>query len=148
MSRSGYSEDIADVLAAGRWSARVNNAIRSRRGRAFLTELAAAMDAMPVKELIADELIDDEGSCCAIGVVCKARGVSVNGVNVEDSAQVASLVDIAEPLAAEIEFQNDEVVCYWDRNETPAERWCRMRRWVIVQLARKPLAKTTPAAAG
>ena len=60
MSRSGYV-DCDDPLAAGRWSAQVKSAMRGKRGQAFLRELASAMDAMPVKELIADELINSEG---------------------------------------------------------------------------------------
>lgn len=129
MSRSGYTDDIDDELAAGRWRGRVASALRGKRGQAFLREMAAAMDAMPVKALIADELINAEGDCCAIGTVCKARGVDVSRIDFNDPEEVARAVDIAHPLAAEIEFQNDESGP-WDHSETPQERWQRMRAWI------------------
>jgi hypothetical protein len=151
MSRSGYIDDIDDDLAAGRWRAQVKNAIRGKRGQAFLRELAAAMDAMPVKELIAEELVNDEGQCCTIGVICKARGIDVTKIDYEEPEQVAAAVGIAHQMAAEIEYYNDECgdrfvqvaiekppgapkwhpEFRWDRvEETPAERWQRMRKWV------------------
>jgi hypothetical protein len=131
MSRSGYIDECEDVLAAGRWRAQVASATRGKRGQAFLRELLAAMDAMPVKALIANDLINDQGDCCTIGVVCKARGLDVKWVDVGDPASVAKVVDIAKPLAAEIEYENDEGSY---RNETPEERWERMRRWVEKQI--------------
>lgn len=125
MSRSGYSDDC-DALALGRWRAQVGNAIRGRRGQAFLRELAAAMDAMPERILIANELIDSEGDCCAIGVVCKSRGVDAQSIDIEDSRAVGSAVGIARQMAAEIAHENDEGA--W--RETVEQRWSRMRRWV------------------
>lgn len=158
MSRHGYSDDCEDYLAAGRWSAQVKSAIRGRRGQAFLKELAAAMDAMPVKELIAEQLIDEEGQCCTIGVVCKARGIDVSKVDPEEPEQVGATVGIARQMAAEIEYENDEnhsgwrqVPCdkppesqwhpgwRWVRvEETPSERWQRMRKWVESQIKPTP----------
>ena len=155
MSRSGYVDDVEDNLAAGRWKAQVKSAIRGKRGQAFLRELAAAMDAMPVKELIANELVSAEGQCCTIGVVCKARGVDVSAVDPEEPEQVAVAVGISHQMAAEIEYLNDELGYRyekvveekpadgphwhpgfrWDRvDEDPAERWKRMRAWVEKQL--------------
>lgn len=79
MSRSGYTDDYdEDPLANGRWRAQVKSAIRGKRGQAFLRELADAMDAMPEKVLIAEELVDADGDACAIGVVCKARGIDTS----------------------------------------------------------------------
>ena len=151
MSRSGYCDDL-DPLDLGRWRAQVKSAIRGRRGQAFLQELAAAMDSMPVKELITEELINDDGDCCAIGVVCKTRGVDVSKIDYEDSEQVGAAVGIARQLAAEIEYENDECGERWEPvlrggsrmadgqyarvQETPAERWQRMRKWVEKNIAR------------
>jgi hypothetical protein len=39
-----------------RWRGAVASAIRGGRGQAFLREMLAAMDAMPVKRLVANEL--------------------------------------------------------------------------------------------
>lgn len=155
MSRHGYIDDDDDPLATGRWRGQVKSAIRGKRGQAFLRELAAAMDAMPEKILIAEELINDEGDCCTIGVVCKARGVDVSKIDYEDPEQVAAAVGIAHQLAAEIEYYNDERGARyekvaievppdapawqdrwkWERiEETPAERWQRMRKWIDSKL--------------
>ncbi len=132
MSRSGYSDDceIEDYLAYGRHRGRVASAIRGKRGQSFLRELAASMDAMPEKILIANELVNDNGDCCTIGVVCKARGVDVSKIDYEEPEQVGAAVGIAKQMVAEIEYENDD---YW-RGETPAERWQRMRKWVESQI--------------
>ncbi len=132
MSRSGYVDDFDDPLALGRWRQAVKCALEGRRGQAFLRELAAAMDAMEEKVLIADELINEDGDCCAIGVVCKARGIDVSSIDYEDAQSVGDAVGIARAMAAEIEFENDQD--FWRTNETPEQRWKRMRRWVSDQL--------------
>lgn len=124
MNRSGYSDDL-DTLDLGRWRGQVASSIRGKRGQAFLRELAEAMDAMPEKMLISEELIDEDGNCCTIGVVCKSRGLDVTNVDPEDPEAVGDLVGIARQMAAEIEYLNDD----WVR-ETPEARWQRMRKWV------------------
>lgn len=144
MSRSGYVDDMDDALALGRWRAQVKSAIRGKRGQAFLRELAEAMDAMPEKILIKDELIDHEGDCCTIGVVCKIRGVDVSKVDYSDPEEVGNIVGIAKQMAAEIEYENDECGDRYERvldtqawkhiHESPDERWQRMRKWVQSQI--------------
>ena len=104
MSRSGYTDDNDDPLARGRWRAQVKSAIRGKRGQSFLQELATAMDAMPVKELIANQLIDAEGACCTIGVVCKSRGIDVSKVDPHEPWDVGRAVGIAHQMAQEIEY--------------------------------------------
>lgn len=125
MSRSGYSYDCENVE---RYRRTVENAIRGARGQAFLKELAAAMDAMPEKILIAEEVINGKGECCTAGVVCKKRGLDVSRIELEfgDCSDLAKLLGIARCMAAEIAYMNDE----WCPGETPAERWQRMRKWV------------------
>lgn len=134
MSRSGYSDDCDDILQLGRWRGRVASAIRGKRGQAFLKELAAAMDAMPEKRLIANELVTESGEMCTLGVVCKARGLDVTGVDLEDTEAVGNLVGIASCMAAEIEHENDEHFDWTGKTETPEERWTRMRKWVATHL--------------
>ena len=75
---------------------------------------------------------NDDGDCCAIGVVCKARGVDVSKIDYEDTQPVGDAVGIARAMAAEIEFENDDDFGFSD--ETPAQRWERMRKWVSRQL--------------
>jgi hypothetical protein len=142
MSRSGYIDDFdGDYLQLGRWRGRVKSAIRGKRGQAFLRELAAAMDAMPEKKLIANELINEVGECCTIGVVCKARGIDVSKIDYEDGKQVGAAVGIAESMAREIEYENDEHLGVYSPDEhrflpeTPEQRWTRMRKWVEEKLA-------------
>lgn len=131
MSRSGYSDDCDDTLQYGRWRAQVSSAIRGRRGQSFLKELAQAMDAMPEKVLITGELVTEEGDCCTMGVVCKARGLDVTKVDEHSTEEVGELIDIAHQLAAEIAWENDEAGM---PDETPEHRWVRMRAWVAGRL--------------
>ncbi len=124
MSRSGYSEDCEHLQL---YRAAVDRALRGQRGQAFLRELGEALDAMPEKSLIAGELINDQGACCAIGAVFKSRALDVGGVDYDDPDSVAKTIGVARAMAAEIAFMNDE---YGPRREEPAKRWERMRKWV------------------
>lgn len=128
MSRSGYYEDGDDNFS-NLWPNIVNRSIKGKRGQAFLSELAKALDEMPEKKLIAGDLVTETGEVCAIGAVCKARGLDTSKVDVYDRYDVAGLVGIAPTLAAEIEYQNDDDFGY-RRDVTPEERWTRMRKWV------------------
>jgi hypothetical protein len=111
MSRSGYCDDYGDddPLALGRYRAQVNSAIRGKRGQALLRELLAALDAMPVKELVAGEL-EADGQFCALGVVGQARGLNLASIDTYDVESLAPQFNIAEQLAREIMWVNDEHV--------------------------------------
>lgn len=124
MSRSGYSEDC-DGWALIRWRGAVNAAIKGKRGQSLLSELAAALEAMPVKRLIADELLSKEGEVCALGAVARHRCLKVDDLDPDNSEAVAATLNIAEALAREIVFMNDDY-----SGETPEQRWERMRKWV------------------
>jgi hypothetical protein len=126
MSRHGYSDDLGDEdpLQLGRWRGRVASAIRGRRGQQLLRDLRDALDAMPEKRLIAEQL-EADGEVCALGAVGRARGIEMSGIDPEDSERVAAAFDIAEPLAREITYENDE-----NYNMTPEGRWKYMRSWV------------------
>lgn len=142
MSRSGYSDDC-DGWALIRWRGAVESAIRGKRGQTLLREMLTALDAMPRKRLIADELITRDGECCALGAVAMTRGLSVNGVDVHDRESVADLFGIAPALAAEVVYENDEGRPWvFDgkgyRSETPEERFKRMRAWVAAQIKEAP----------
>ena len=122
MNRSGYGacdEDLADE-----WFCDVVNAIASPEGQAFLRELADALDALPEKVLIANKLIDKEGDCCAVGAVCKARGIDATHMD-SDADSVAERLGAPLPLVAEIIDRNDGY-----HRDTPETRWQRMRKWV------------------
>ena len=140
MSRSGYIDDPDSNWAMIQWRGAVNSAMFGARGQAFFKEMLAAMDAMPVKRLTAHELVEeaDEVPCshwgmfksesvCAIGTVGKARGVDMSGLDPENYSAVAGTFNIADALAREIVYMNDEAGAW---RETPEARFVRMRAWV------------------
>lgn len=131
MSISGYYDDWDfdwdfDWWSHIRWRGQVASAIRGKRGQAFLRELIEALDAMPEKRLIANNL-EHAGNVCAIGSVGVKRGVDMSEIDPEDYDRVAAVFGIAHQLVQEIEFMNDEgVYCLTDE-----ERWQKMRAWVV-----------------
>jgi hypothetical protein len=129
MSRSGYSESCEgwDLI---RWRGAVASAIRGKRGQAFLREMLAALDAIPDKCLIVEELKQD-GSVCALGAIGVARGMDLDVIDPEDRDSVAEAFKIPLTLACEIMYENDEGG--W--RETPQQRWSRMRKWAEGQIA-------------
>ncbi|WP_186113894.1 hypothetical protein [Burkholderia gladioli] len=131
MSRSGYSDDC-DGWSLIRWRGAVNSAIKGARGQAFLRELAVALDAMPEKRLIKDELKSADGEFCTIGVLGHVRGIDMSQLDPDDRESVSAAFNIAPALAAEIVFENDEA--FW-HDETPEHRWQRMRQWVEQNIA-------------
>ncbi len=130
MSRSGYSDECENV---GLWRGAVTRAIEGKRGQAFLREMAVALDAMPVKELVAGEVVRDAEHVCAIGSVAIARRLDVSELNIHDGESVGQAFGVARALAQEVAFENDDDFCRFP-NETPAQRWTRMRAWVADQL--------------
>lgn len=134
MSRAGYDDDCGgDPRDFAMWRGQVASAIRGKRGQAFLRELVAALDAMPEKRLIAEEL-EKGGEVCAIGAVGKARGVAMGELDPDEPGKIAATFGIADPLVREIEYMNDEAGSF---KETPEGRWARMRAWVERQIAAK-----------
>lgn len=125
MSRSGYSDE-GDNL--GLWRHAVERALRGKRGQAFLREMAAALDAMPTKELVAEEVVRDSEHVCALGSVALARKLDVSNLDIYDGEDMGQAFGISRAMAQEIAYMNDE----WVRpgRETNAERWTRMRKWV------------------
>jgi len=128
MSRSGYSEDI-DQWDLIRWRGAVTSALRGARGQALLRDMLAALDSLSGKRLIAGEL-EEAGEVCALGAVGRLRGVDMRDIDPEDYEQVAPAFNVADALAREVMFQNDEAFSH----ETPEQRWSRMRAWVVSQI--------------
>jgi len=132
MSRSGYVDDIEqwDLI---RWRGAVASSIRGKRGQAFLLEMWKAMTALPEPKLIANSLAMPDGAVCALGAVCRARGVDLSKVDPENGDGLGGLLGIPEPLAKEIMYLNDD----WSK-ETPEARFERMKKWAEENL--KPVA--------
>lgn len=150
MSRSGYSDECDNNWDLIRYRGAVNSAIKGQRGQALLRELLAALDAMPEKRLVAGEL-EAEGEFCALGVVGRARGLSLANIDTYDSDALSKNFNIAEALAREVMWINDEAVNShewvrtgepypneWKRIEVtnaPARRWEIVREWVVSHIA-------------
>jgi hypothetical protein len=130
MSRSGYSYDCENLAL---WRGAVKQAIEGKRGQAFLKEMLATLDAMPVKELIAGYL-EDGGEVCALGSVGRARGIDMTPLDPEEPEGLAKAFGIAPCLVQEIEFENDENINSLPGQNTAARRWQHMRVWVAAQI--------------
>lgn len=145
MSRSGYSDDHCgdEPGLFAMYRGQVASATRGKRGQALLRDILTAMNGMPVKRLIAHEL-EEAGAVCAIGAAGKLRGVDMSGLDPEDVETVAGKFNIADCLAREIVYENDECGYTHEREwlngrlrwrpETPEERFARMRKWVRSQI--------------
>lgn len=138
MSRSGYSD--SDDGDYDQWqqimhNGRVMSAIRGKRGQAFLRELVEALDAMPEKKLIANDL-QSGGGVCAIGSVGLRRGVDMSAIEVEDYVKIAEVFGIAPSLVQEIEWENDSALGYWEEQKPDGDerRWKRVRQWAVSHL--------------
>jgi hypothetical protein len=133
MSRSGYSDDPDDQWRFIRWRGAVNAAIKGKRGQSFLREMLAALDALPEKKLVQNEL-ETEGAVCAIGAVGRSRNVDMTKIDPEDYEKICGTFGISEALAREIMFMNDE----WFIEESPEVRFARMRDWIQKQIKNHP----------
>lgn len=158
MSRSGYYEnDGDDNWRSICWQGAVKSATNGKRGQALLRDLLAALDAMPEKRLVAGELQAD-GEFCALGVVGHAKGLDLAKIDTEDWPALSTNFNIAEALAREIMYVNDEAVGddEWVRTGEPyPNEWKRIavtdktkRRWEIVRAwVAKSIADDVPAGA-
>lgn len=161
MSRSGYCDDL-DTLDLGRWRGQVASAIRGKRGQQFLRDLIAALDALPEKELIAGDLVNDEGCVCALGALGKARNVDLSSIDTYEYHALGDMFNIAHQLAQEVMYENDEhvsdtkmvstvlcgpvrpwypefgshIVSHSEPDENaPRRRWQHIRDWAVKNLA-------------
>lgn len=137
MSRSDYTDDCEDNWAMIRYRGAVNSATKGKRGQQLFRDLAAALDAMPVKSLTADELVTQDGEYCTLGVLGAARGMDIAKLDPEDHQQVAAAFNVADCLVREIVFENDDEWSFRSA-ETPEHRWTRMRKWVEQQIIKAP----------
>lgn len=139
MSRSGYSDDCENL---GLWRGTVRRATYGKRGQQFFRELVAALDAMPVKRLIAGELGTEnpEGEVCALGCLAKAKGAALDEDDTYDYDKLGATFNIAAPLAQEVMYENDDGGPWrpYHQKETPEERWTRIRAWAGDQVRATP----------
>lgn len=131
MSRSGYVEDMEDQWQLIRYRGAVKSAMRGKRGQEFLKEIVAALDALPEPKLIGDSLVTPDGDYCTLGAVGKLRGLELQKLDPEDIETVAAKFGVADALAREIVFENDEAGWY---KEDPEARFKRMHNWAQVHI--------------
>lgn len=133
MSRSGYMDDqdceFSNIMQIN-WRGAVKSAMHGKRGQAFLKEALAVLEAMPVKRLITDDL-ERNGEVCFLGAVGKARGIDMSKLDPEYSNQVAGVFGIADAMARELVYMNDEANYL---SESPEARYERMLAWVKTQI--------------
>lgn len=139
MSRSGYADDIDDVLAFGRWRGMVASSIKGKRGQNLLKDLLVALDEMPDKKLHSGSFKTEAGEFCTLGVLGNKRGVKMDDLvyrdsdycgyysNFCDTKLVGERFGISAPMAAEIMYMNDE----WNDDCSPELRWQKMRDWIV-----------------
>jgi hypothetical protein len=131
VSRHGYSDDFSDLWELIRYRGQVASAIRGARGQRFLRELAAALDAMPEKRLVAQDLVTNSGEVCAIGALGRAKGIDLSDTDPSDHDGLAATFDVAKQLVAEVEYLNDEsVYLAGTMPDRPEVRWRMVRAWV------------------
>ena len=131
MSRSGYNDGI-DPMTLGRWRGAVSSAMRGKRGQEFLCEALEALDAMPDKRLIDNNLVaDDLGPVCLLGAVARHRKIDVSDLHPDNFRTVAPRFGLAEAMIREIVDVNDSGTYYV---ETPEQRWIRMRDWIASEI--------------
>jgi hypothetical protein len=154
MSRSGYSDDgDGDQWQFIMYRGAVNSAIKGKRGQQLLRELIAGLDAMADKRLVAGHL-EADGEYCALGVVGAARGLNLSSIDTWDSSALSKNFDIAEAMAREVMWINDESVSGWEWiatgkpypnewervevKDAGARRWQAVRDWAVRHLAKEP----------
>ena len=95
MSRSGYSDEC-DGSELAMWRGVVASATRGKRGQRFFRDLAAALDAMPIKRLVSGTLETDEGEVCALGCLAKAKGVTLEPDDTYDYDKLGKTFDMTK----------------------------------------------------
>jgi hypothetical protein len=156
--------DSEAMLRMYGWQANVQRCIGGRKGQAFMWELYLALEAIPSRQLVRSTLIDSAGQVCSLGSVAVMRGMEIperwisNGEDDPDDYEFAEamgpLFGLKDMLAREVMYRNDDAgeSHYIDnglaygrlgerynparetRRETPAERWQRVRDWVVSEL--------------
>jgi hypothetical protein len=138
MSRSGYTDEYDDYGQIARWHGQVASSSRGKRGQRFFVDLIAALDAMPERRLIRDEL-EADGGVCGIAALGRHRGVDLEPlrelVDEGDHDGLGEAFDIAAPLVAETMHCNDERFA----SVTPETRWKLMRAWAVENLTPETL---------
>lgn len=116
------------------WRGRVASAMRGKRGQRLLHDFVAALDAMPNKRLIENDLVR-EGDVCSLGACGQYRKLpDLEKLDPKEHDVLSEKFDVASCMIQEIEFENDEGGPL--EKETPEARWTRMRKWAEKNIAK------------
>lgn len=144
MSRSGYNDDCdGDQWSLIRWRGAVTSAIKGARGQRFFRDLVEALDAMPVKRLIRNKLENHDGEVCLFGAVARHRQIDLavieapvytNDWNERVWDLMGETFDVAQALAREAMYVNDDSFDSYMEPMSPEGRWSAVRKWAVEQL--------------
>jgi hypothetical protein len=139
-----WSDPPQEGLAAGA----LCSAIRGKRGQRFIRDLVQALDALPLPELAAGALEDEEtGCCCAFGAVRRFRGAHAVPLWFHPMEEDMTPGNLAEPFnvsktLAWAVVQANEDGMTGNNQSTRRFRWKRVRDWAVRQLI--PTTTETP----
>ena len=113
-----------------------------RHTRTSFVLIYAGLEALSEKRLIQTRSDERKGRSRALDVLGVARGIDLT----DRPGQVASVFRHCRAVAREVVFMNDE----WLSNETPEQRYERMKTWVAAQIkpANAEHPEATPPAGG
>lgn len=142
MSRNWEGEDDSDlaVLNQGRFERNLSVAFKSKKGKKYLEDFIASLEAMPVKELIhgklAQEYVNDwleiSYKACAIGAYALNKGYDPKLLIDEwddyygsyETVDIGRNLGMTSVMSWAIGYTNDE--CHVSSDE---ERWKFMHWW-------------------
>jgi hypothetical protein len=108
MPRFDYDDYSLDPLAQGRWEHNLAVCATSKRGRAALRRVEAALAALPRPALITGRIATPEGDVCALGALVAAERAAAEGKTITEAAK-----SVAQDLA----YIDDDDVWEWS-NQT------------------------------
>lgn len=138
MSRHGYSDDYEHMAL---YRNAVERALAGARGQMFLRDLVAALEAMPERRLVhgfvpdrkpeePEYALEHEEGCCGLGALARFRNLDTSQIDATDRQALGKAFGIAESLAAEAMFVNDD-----GAPSAPEGRWTYVHAWAQRHIA-------------
>jgi hypothetical protein len=145
MTRLHYYDDDSDPSQEGLAAGALRSAIRGERGQRFIRDLVQALDALPLPDLAAGALEDEETGCpCAFGAVRRFRGADAVPLWFHPMEEDVTPDNLAKPFNvsktlawAVVQVNEDGMI--GNDEETRRLRWKRVRDWAVRRLSEMPL---------
>lgn len=134
MSRSGYDYDgDCENNYYLLYPSVVRRTTNGKRGQEFFKSLASALEGLPEKRLVPNELETETGAVCALGALGKVRGIELAKLDPDDVKSVAAKFRISETLVREVTHANDDefehytkyIPLHWVATAEDRDRWWR-----------------------